>query len=109
MKEVDKIEKLRKDKENLGKFKSYQKKSSNFISIFLENKNKIEETNDTFSARMKLQILQNLELSIHNIHIVYEDKTTKPNHPFAFGITLNSMTFHVKIDLQKTFKSLLNF
>jgi vacuolar protein sorting-associated protein 13A/C len=45
---------------------------------------------------MKLQIIQNLELSIHNIHIVYEDKTTKPNHPFAFGITLNSMTFQVK-------------
>jgi len=45
---------------------------------------------------MKLQIIQNLELSIHNIHIVYEDKTTKPNHPFAFGITLNSITFQVK-------------
>jgi len=45
---------------------------------------------------MKLQIIQNLELSIHNIHIVYEDRTTKPNHPFSFGITLNSMTFQVK-------------
>jgi hypothetical protein len=44
---------------------------------------------------MQLQIIQNLQLSIHNIHIVYEDKTTKPNHPFSFGITLNSMTFQV--------------
>jgi len=54
---------------------------------------------------MKLQIIQNLELSIHNIHIVYEDKTTKPNHPFAFGITLNSMTFQVKTRFpEKTLK-----
>ncbi|CAF3418854.1 unnamed protein product [Rotaria sp. Silwood1] len=67
MKEVDKIENIYKDKE--------------------------VPHNDTFSARVKLQIIQNLELLIRNIHIVYEDKTTKPNHPFAFGITLNYITF----------------
>ncbi len=67
-----------------------------FFFLSKENKKQTEQTNDTFSARMKLQILQNLELSIHNIHIVYEDKTTKPNHPFAFGITLNSITFQVE-------------
>jgi hypothetical protein len=65
-----------------------------------ENKKQTEQTNDTFSARMKLQILQNLELSIHNIHIVYEDKTTKPDHPFSFGITLNSITLHVEIHFE---------
>ncbi|CAF2405880.1 unnamed protein product [Rotaria sp. Silwood2] len=75
MKEVEKIENLRKEKEALKNIK------------------KIEKDNDTFGARMKLQIIQNLELSIQNIHIVYEDKTTKPNHPFAFGITLNYITF----------------
>ncbi len=72
---------------------------SSFL-FFQENKKQIEQTNDTFSARMKLQILQNLELSIHNIHIVYEDKTTKPDHPFAFGITLNSIIFQVEIYFQ---------
>ncbi len=69
----------------------------------------MKETSDTFSARMQLQIIQNLELSIHNIHIVYEDKTTKPNHPFAFGITLNSITFQVEINFQKTFKFSFHF
>ncbi len=63
-----------------------------------ENQNQIKETDDTFSARMKLQIIQNLELSIHHIHILYEDQTTIPNHPFTFGITLNSMTFQVERD-----------
>jgi len=81
---------------NLNQINSY-----NFIFLLQENKNEIEETSDTFSARMQLQIIQNLELSIHNIHIVYEDKTTKPNHPFAFGITLNSIIFQVEINFQK--------
>ncbi|CAF4497379.1 unnamed protein product [Rotaria socialis] len=75
MKEVDKIEQIQKDKEDQKNIK------------------KVEKDNDTFSARLKLQIIQNLELSIHNIHLVYEDRTTKPNHPFAFGITLNYITF----------------
>ena len=58
--------------------------------------NDANDDSDTFTARMRLQIVQNLELSIHNIHIVYEDRITKPQHPFAFGITLNSMSFHVE-------------
>jgi vacuolar protein sorting-associated protein 13A/C len=75
MKEVEKIEKLHNDK---------------------DTSNEIVKDNDTFSARMQLQIIQNLELSIRDIHIVYEDKTTKPNHPFAFGITLNYISFQVR-------------
>ncbi len=61
----------------------------------LENAKETDKTNDTFVERMQLQIIRNLELSIRNIHIVYEDKSTKPNHPFAFGITLNYISFHV--------------
>lgn len=47
--------------------------------------------------RTQLQIIRNLELSIRNIHVVYEDKSTKPNHPFAIGFTLNYITLHVQI------------
>jgi hypothetical protein len=52
---------------------------------------------------MQLQIIRNLELSIRNIHIVYEDKTTKPNHPFALGITLNYITLHVLYKINFSF------
>lgn len=45
---------------------------------------------------MQLQVIRNLELSIENIHIVYEDKSTKPDHPFAFGITLNYIKLCVR-------------
>lgn len=45
---------------------------------------------------MQLQVIRNLELTIENIHIVYEDRSTKPNHPFALGITLNYIKLHVR-------------
>ncbi|CAF2933999.1 unnamed protein product [Rotaria sp. Silwood2] len=76
MKEVRQVEELRKRKEAE------------------KNAKENDKTNDTFVERMQLQIIRNLELSIRNIHIVYEDKSTKPDHPFALGITLNYITFH---------------
>jgi vacuolar protein sorting-associated protein 13A/C len=68
---------------------------------YLENIKGADKTNDTFVERMQLQIIRNLELSIRNIHIVYEDKSTKPDHPFAFGITLNYISFHVTYSIYK--------
>ncbi|CAF4508473.1 unnamed protein product, partial [Rotaria socialis] len=75
MKEVRKIEELRKQRE-------------------AEKNPQGNDKNDTFVERIQLQIVRNLELSIRNIHITYEDKSSKPNHPFAFGITLNYFTLH---------------
>ncbi|UJR10669.1 hypothetical protein I4U23_014864 [Adineta vaga] len=85
MKEVHKVEELRKEKE-------------------AEKNNKTQEkNNDTYMERIQLQILRNLELSIQNIHIVYEDRSTKPNHPFALGITLNYIKLHTTTpDWQQT-------
>ncbi|CAF4672000.1 unnamed protein product, partial [Rotaria sp. Silwood2] len=76
MKEVHQIEELRKEQEAQKNAKSSDK------------------NNDTFMERMKLQVIRNLQLSIRNIHIVYEDKSTKPDRPFAFGFTLNYITLH---------------
>jgi vacuolar protein sorting-associated protein 13A/C len=73
------------------------------ISIFFfhfefnsEDPKEADKSNDTFAARMQLQVIRNLELSIENIHIVYEDKSTKPSHPFAMGITLNYIKLRVE-------------
>lgn len=46
---------------------------------------------DTFSERIQMQIIRNLELEIKNIHIRYEDNFSKPEHPFSAGFTLNSI------------------
>ena len=72
------------------------------LNYNLENK-QTNDKNDTFIERIQLQIIRNLELSIQNIHIVYEDKSTKPDHPFAFGITLNYFTLHVFFHIEFCF------
>ncbi|CAF0945953.1 unnamed protein product [Adineta ricciae] len=76
MKEVHLVEQLRKDKE--------AEKNSDAPAT----------NNDTYMERIQLQIIRNLELSIQNIHIVYEDRSTKPSHPFAVGITLDYIKLH---------------
>ncbi len=93
MKEVRKVEELRKEKE--AESNKTNTKKTLFLWPYLDNAKETDKTNDTFVERMQLQVIRNLELSIRNIHIVYEDKSTKPNHPFAFGITLNYISFHV--------------
>ena len=48
-----------------------------------------DASKDTFTERLQMQIMRNLELLISNIHIRYEDDFSKPEHPFAAGFTLN--------------------
>ena len=45
---------------------------------------------------MRLQIMQNLEITVENLHISYETiSTTKLGHPFSFGITLHHLDMTV--------------
>ena len=46
---------------------------------------------DTFTERIQLQVIRNIELTIKNIHVRYEDDFTKPEHPFSAGITLDAI------------------
>ena len=39
-------------------------------------------------------ILANLQISIENIHIRYEDEVTTPNHAFAAGLTIRNVSAH---------------
>ncbi len=42
-------------------------------------------------------MMQNLQLTLQNVHISYETKsTTKLGHPFSFGITIHSLQMTVK-------------
>ncbi|CAF0798201.1 unnamed protein product [Adineta steineri] len=75
MKEVHKIEEFRKEQEEFVRSKRSPRQS------------------DTFLERLQLHIIRHFEFSISNIHISFEDKITKPNRPFIFGITLNYIKF----------------
>jgi len=78
LKELKRLVELEKEKE-----KDYRKKTADTTAD--------ENENDTFTERLQMQILRNLELHISNIHVRYEDNFSKPEHPFAAGVTLNSI------------------
>ncbi|ORX96417.1 hypothetical protein K493DRAFT_329607 [Basidiobolus meristosporus CBS 931.73] len=46
----------------------------------------------SFTMQLVTKIVDNLQVSINNIHIRYEDKTSNPKRPFAFGMTLSELS-----------------
>ena len=51
----------------------------------------LEKTDDTFTEKLLTQIIKNVQITIKNIHIRYEDKTTNPESPFCVGVTMSSL------------------
>ncbi|KAF2203968.1 vacuolar protein sorting-associated protein-like protein vps13 [Delitschia confertaspora ATCC 74209] len=47
-----------------------------------------EKKNESFTASMITAVVDNVQVTIKNIHIRYEDSISDPGHPFALGITL---------------------
>jgi hypothetical protein len=65
-------------------------------NLFKDNKN-LDEKETTFVERMRLQIMQNMEITIRNLHISYETiSTTKLGHPFSFGLTIYQLQMTVR-------------
>uniref|UniRef100_A0A914Q3N0 Chorein N-terminal domain-containing protein n=1 Tax=Panagrolaimus davidi TaxID=227884 RepID=A0A914Q3N0_9BILA len=52
-----------------------------------------DPTADTFTEKMIAQVIKNLQVTIKNIHIRFEDKYTNRQHPFATGLTLEGLVF----------------
>jgi vacuolar protein sorting-associated protein 13A/C len=47
-----------------------------------------QQKSQSFTASMITAIVDNVQVSVKNIHIRYEDSIADPGHPFALGITL---------------------
>ncbi|KAG2213335.1 hypothetical protein INT46_007194 [Mucor plumbeus] len=47
---------------------------------------------DGFITQLTNKIVDNLQFTMKNIHIRYEDKISDPGHPFAAGITLKELS-----------------
>ena len=52
---------------------------------------KAEEENDSVLGKLKMKILNNIQVKIENIHIRYQDDLSNPENPFALGITLDEL------------------
>ena len=51
-----------------------------------------KNTRATLVQQLTTKIIDNLEITLKNVHIRYEDSQTIPGTPFSAGITLNSFT-----------------
>ena len=50
-----------------------------------------QQKNQSFTDSLVTAIVDNLQVSIKNIHIRYEDSIAAPGHPFAIGLTLQDL------------------
>ncbi|KAK6371770.1 Vacuolar protein sorting-associated protein 13 [Exophiala oligosperma] len=51
-----------------------------------------QQKNQSFTQSLVTAIVDNLQVSIKNIHLRYEDSIATPGHPFAVGMTLKEMS-----------------
>ena len=50
-----------------------------------------EQKDANFAAKLATKIIANLQLTVKNVHIRYEDFHSNPGAPFAVGVTLSSL------------------
>ncbi|KAK2568113.1 Intermembrane lipid transfer protein VPS13C [Acropora cervicornis] len=51
-----------------------------------------DEKSDSFVEKLSMQIVKNLQISVRNIHVRYEDSVTNPSSPFSVGVTLENLS-----------------
>ncbi|CAG8555201.1 10349_t:CDS:10 [Paraglomus brasilianum] len=51
-----------------------------------------DDKNQSFVNSLVTKVVDNLQISIKNIHIRYEDRLSDPGHPFAIGVTLSELS-----------------
>src|SRR5271155_4659204 len=51
-----------------------------------------QQKSQSFTQSFAAAIVDNLQVSIKNVHIRYEDSIATPGHPFAIGLTLKEMS-----------------
>jgi len=56
-----------------------------------------EEEETSFFENLVANIIRNLEVSITNIHVRFEDNVTNPEKPFSVGVTLRELSLLVSL------------
>ena len=51
-----------------------------------------QQKNQSFTDSLVTKIVDNLQITVKNIHIRYEDSISAPGHPFALGLTLDEFS-----------------
>ncbi|CAH8535606.1 unnamed protein product [Schistosoma rodhaini] len=67
----------------------------------LKPKHSDDSKADSFGEKLAAQVIKNLQISIKDIHIRYEDSFSIPNRTFSLGLTLSALTFQTCDSNQK--------
>ncbi|KAL6852521.1 Vacuolar protein sorting-associated protein 13 [Amphichorda felina] len=51
-----------------------------------------QKKNQSFTQSLVTKIVDNLQVTVKNIHVRYEDSISAPGHPFALGLTLEEFS-----------------
>ncbi|QPG98509.1 hypothetical protein C2857_007681 [Epichloe festucae Fl1] len=51
-----------------------------------------QKKNQSFTQSLVTKVVDNLQITVKNIHIRYEDSISAPGHPFALGLTLQEFS-----------------
>ncbi|KAI0121317.1 hypothetical protein BJ170DRAFT_141833 [Xylariales sp. AK1849] len=51
-----------------------------------------QKKSQSFTASLATKIVDNLQVTVKNIHVRYEDSISTPGHPFALGVTLEEFS-----------------
>ena len=51
-----------------------------------------QQKNQSFTESLTTAIVDNLQISVKNLHLRYEDSIASPGHPFTLGITLQEIS-----------------
>ena len=58
----------------------------------LSKKGDKKEEGDSFAEKLATNVIKNLQVTITNIHVRYEDNVSDPDSPFALGLTLENLS-----------------
>ena len=74
--------------------------SSVWVELFsIVEQGKLDHKELDFVEKMRIQVMRNLVLTIHNLHIRYEmNSSAKLGHPFSFGLTFHYLEIAVLFD-----------
>jgi len=82
--EEEKLEKKQRQLENIEEARKREEDA--------KKKGKEKEEPDSFAEKLATQVIKNLQVTIKNIHIRYEDSITTPGFPFSIGVTLDELS-----------------
>ncbi|KAI9292119.1 vacuolar protein sorting-associated protein vps13 [Neoconidiobolus thromboides FSU 785] len=82
-----------KEEEERSQKLKQEKLETSELMLFKNNTSQEEDAKQSsFTTQLVTKILDNLQVSIENIHLRYEDSISNPGHLFAIGVTLSQIS-----------------